>query len=202
VTTPTTFATAGGANSLTIDPGAGYLFRPAALSVNRANLVGSGATTIFSGPGSFPPAIDVDEVNQRVAWLDPDLFQVRSVSYTGPGVSAQGGFMFIDGLDYDAVNGAVYMSTASLGAIYSYDITLGNETLLLSGLDQPRGFAVHSGNQEIYWVDGAGMLQRASSTGAGLTTLGLVNSSASNTTRLQIDENAGHIYMTNGSTID
>ena len=186
---------------IAVDDVAGFVFWLDVLSVRRASLDGTGATTLVSSPGTSPQWMTVNPLTQRVWWADPGVLQVRNVGYSGASPQADGGFPFTNGLALDPANNKGYLCLGAPGVIASYDAQFGNEQLVVGGLNAPRAVAVDPATEILYWVNGAGTLQSAPAATGVVTTHASVASSGNSVMRIVVDSAAGQLYVATASAI-
>jgi hypothetical protein len=144
--------------------------------IQRANLDGSGQTTLVSGlVGAIGPALDI--AGGQMYWgVNPFPFSgdIRRANLDGSGQT-----VLITGLDspgapaLDLANGQMYVSlNNSPGSIMRATLDGTGLTTVLGGLSYPHKVALDFVGGKMYWGEpGSGSIRRANLDGSELTTL-------------------------------
>jgi Domain of unknown function (DUF5050) len=165
--------------------------------IRRANLDGTGQTTLVSGQrGPLGPALDL--AGGQMYWGDNFSGDIRRANLDGSGQT-----ILITGLNspgapaLDLANGQMYWNLNNTpGNIMRANLDGTGLTTLLGGLSDPNSVALDLAGGKIYWADnGSGSLRRANLDGSGLTTL--VTGLFGRNNRVALDLLGGRMYWTN-----
>jgi hypothetical protein len=144
--------------------------------IRRANLDGSGQTTLVTGL-NVPSQVALDLAAGQMYWGNIGGGDIRRANLDGSGQTTLiSGLPQPAGLALDLVAGHMYWSSDNFGGIPEYiaraNLDGTGQTTLISGLSLPRGPALDISAGKMYWADNlAGDIRRANLDGTGETTL-------------------------------
>jgi Domain of unknown function (DUF5050) len=169
--------------------------------IQRANLDGSGQTTLVSGTGgALGPALDI--AGGQMYWSDNNNGlpgDIRRANLDGSGQT-----ILIHGLmdpgrpALDLANGQIYWNlNNSPGNIMRANLDGTGLTNILGGLNLPNSVALDLAGGKMYWAEvGSGTIRRANLDGSELTTLVTGQFGGSNIV-VTLDIAGGKMYWTN-----
>ncbi|MCB9849579.1 MAG: hypothetical protein H6817_02620 [Phycisphaerales bacterium] len=172
-------------------------------NVFRANLDGSGMTSIASNGLVAPKAVAIDPIGRRVYWSDLGTSRIQSADLDGTNVQDVVTLVpIVDDLAIDASAGKLYWSGPN-NSIFRADLDGANAAAVVTGLPNPNAVAVDTLHGKLYWTDlSERTIGRANLDGTNpmtvldLNTCGVCGAIA-NAYALDIDPDAGKLYWTN-----
>ncbi|MGB5619636.1 MAG: DUF4347 domain-containing protein, partial [Desulfobacterales bacterium] len=188
--TPVTATVAVAANPVVNDQG---------LSVDENALSGTPVGTIAATAGD--PAHNYS----KLYWVDVDTDELRRIELDGTlnqSLADQSDVTAATGprsVAVDDVNGHVYWTNNTSGAIWRAKLDGSGAATVLTGLASPMGIAVDPSGEKIYWFDtAANELWRADFDGSNAAAL--ITAGISTPKALAIDATGGKIYWTNNGS--
>ena len=137
----------------------------------RSDLDGLDVLELTSYPFGFIDLTAVASI-ERVFWINEFNGQLVSVDFQGLNPDVVGGMFGASGIAADEVDGYLYMSFAGQGAIRRYNLQGSNPVNIIgSGLNNPRDVQLDQVQQRLFWINGAGDIQRRGIAGGPIETV-------------------------------
>jgi hypothetical protein len=140
--------------------------------IRRANLDGTGVTTILSGLKN-PAGLALDLVGGQIYWTDNGGGDIQRANLDGSGQQILvAGLSGPYGLALDLIGGKMYWANYRSQDIQRANLDGSGQEVLVHNLNSPIGIALDLARGQMYWTDnGGGDIRRANFDGTGQVTL-------------------------------
>ncbi len=141
-------------------------------TIQRANVDGTGVTTIVSGPGVSANGIAVDSTAGAIYWTNVAGATIDRANLDGSGAGTLvSGLGIPAGIAIDG-SGKIYWTDENQGGVHSANADGSNVTTLVSLIDSgggTAGFAIDNATGKMYWGTLGGILGQANLDGSGVS---------------------------------